>query len=249
MKNATWYRSRPQPRPHCVRWGPSSSSRKGHSSPPRLFGLCLLCPRSPISATAELLFWFCHYFWTTIAGLPLVFKFLKKILLSLKVLKNQNLSWNSLKKGLPENARRHRPPQNACSYKTPMCYCMFHTSMYELKPMNERKMQRKYTIETAKMHQYSAARRHRMQDVAELLFWFCHYFWTTVLCSSPYHMHFTCEIYKSADIDNGSLQDNWLLYKCRCTVILAVSEFWSFASCCCCSSLQLINYSGFGGQQ
>jgi len=35
--------------------GPSSP-QKGHSSPPPFFGLCLLWPRSPISATAELLF-------------------------------------------------------------------------------------------------------------------------------------------------------------------------------------------------
>jgi len=46
-EDATWYGSRPRPRPHCVRRGPSSL-RKGHSSPP-LFGPCLLWPRSPIS--------------------------------------------------------------------------------------------------------------------------------------------------------------------------------------------------------
>jgi len=34
-QDATWYRCRPQPRPHCVRWGPSSR-RKGHSSLPIL---------------------------------------------------------------------------------------------------------------------------------------------------------------------------------------------------------------------
>jgi len=50
---ATWYGSRRQPRPHCIRRGPSSP-RKGHSSPP-LFGRCLLWPWSPISATAEVL--------------------------------------------------------------------------------------------------------------------------------------------------------------------------------------------------
>jgi len=55
-QDATWYGSRPQPRPHCVRRGPSSPPpRKGHSSRP-LFGPRLLWPRSPISATAELLF-------------------------------------------------------------------------------------------------------------------------------------------------------------------------------------------------
>ena len=37
-EDATWYGSRPRPRPHCI-----SSARKGHSSP-HLFGPCLLCP-------------------------------------------------------------------------------------------------------------------------------------------------------------------------------------------------------------
>jgi len=49
---ATWYGGRPRPRPHCIRWGPSSPRRTGHSSPP-LFGRCLVTKRSPISATAE----------------------------------------------------------------------------------------------------------------------------------------------------------------------------------------------------
>jgi len=53
-QDATWYGSRPRPRPHCNRRG-QSSPRKGHSSPPPLFGPCLLWSRSPISATAELL--------------------------------------------------------------------------------------------------------------------------------------------------------------------------------------------------
>jgi len=53
-----------------------------------------------------------------------------------------------------------------------MCYRMFYTSMYELKPMNERKMQRKYKIETAKMHisipaQDATGRHRRQQDVAK----------------------------------------------------------------------------------
>ena len=52
-EDITWYGNRPRPRPHCIRRGPSSA-RKGHSSP-HLFGPCLLWPRSPISATAELL--------------------------------------------------------------------------------------------------------------------------------------------------------------------------------------------------
>jgi len=53
-EDATWYESRPRPRPHCIRRGPSYP-RKGHSSPP-LFGPYLLWPRLPISATAELLY-------------------------------------------------------------------------------------------------------------------------------------------------------------------------------------------------
>jgi len=40
-QDATWYESRPRPNPrpwpHCVRWGPSSPHRKGHSNLP-LFG-------------------------------------------------------------------------------------------------------------------------------------------------------------------------------------------------------------------
>jgi len=58
-EDATWYGSRPRPRPHCIRWGGPSCARNGHSSP-HLFGPCLLWPRSPISATAELLFYFLH---------------------------------------------------------------------------------------------------------------------------------------------------------------------------------------------
>ena len=54
MEDATWYGSRPRPRPLCIRQVPSYR-RKRHSSPP-LFGPCLLWQRSPISATAELLF-------------------------------------------------------------------------------------------------------------------------------------------------------------------------------------------------
>jgi len=53
-EDASWCGSRPRPRPHCIRRGPSSP-RKGHSSPPPVFGPCILWPRSSISATAELL--------------------------------------------------------------------------------------------------------------------------------------------------------------------------------------------------
>jgi len=42
-QDTTWYRGRPRPRRHCVRCGPSSPHRKGHSSP-ALFGPCLLWP-------------------------------------------------------------------------------------------------------------------------------------------------------------------------------------------------------------
>jgi len=41
---------------HIALDGDSTAPRKGHSSPPPLFGPCLLWPRSPISATPELLF-------------------------------------------------------------------------------------------------------------------------------------------------------------------------------------------------
>jgi len=69
-----WYGSRHRRRPHCIRRVPSTP-RKGHGTRP-LLGACLLWPRSPISATAELLFispdggrppsWICGtYFETT----------------------------------------------------------------------------------------------------------------------------------------------------------------------------------------
>ena len=37
-----WLAGRPRPWPHCVRWGPSSSSPKG--AQPQIFGPCLLWP-------------------------------------------------------------------------------------------------------------------------------------------------------------------------------------------------------------
>ena len=54
-KDETWLAGRPRPQPHCVRWGPSSPHRKGHSSSHfRNYGhmLCLrlyncLCPYNP----------------------------------------------------------------------------------------------------------------------------------------------------------------------------------------------------------
>ena len=40
-QDATWNEGRPRPRPHCVRWGPSSPKR-GNSPP--ILGQCLLLP-------------------------------------------------------------------------------------------------------------------------------------------------------------------------------------------------------------
>jgi len=45
------------PKPHCIKRGPSSRERGTAATPP-LFGPCVLWPRLPISATAELLFKF-----------------------------------------------------------------------------------------------------------------------------------------------------------------------------------------------
>ena len=41
-QDATWYRDRPQPRPHCVRWRPSSPTKGAQFSP--IFIPCLLWP-------------------------------------------------------------------------------------------------------------------------------------------------------------------------------------------------------------
>ena len=54
-EDATWYGSRPRPMPHYVRREPIPPAN-GAQQPPPLFGPCLLWSRSPISATAELLF-------------------------------------------------------------------------------------------------------------------------------------------------------------------------------------------------
>ena len=53
-EDAALYGCGPRPRPHCTRRGPSSCER-GTAVPP-LFGSFLLWLRSPISATAELLY-------------------------------------------------------------------------------------------------------------------------------------------------------------------------------------------------
>jgi len=42
-QNATWIGDRPRPRPHCVRWRPSSPLPPKGTQPP-IFGLCLLLP-------------------------------------------------------------------------------------------------------------------------------------------------------------------------------------------------------------
>jgi len=52
IKMPLWYGCRPQPRPNCARWGPSSSPTKnGHS--PHFRPMSSVAKRSPISATAE----------------------------------------------------------------------------------------------------------------------------------------------------------------------------------------------------
>ena len=49
-QDATWYGCKPQPRPHCVRWGPSCPTRKGHSSPLNpLYDPCLFWPNGRAS--------------------------------------------------------------------------------------------------------------------------------------------------------------------------------------------------------
>jgi len=50
-QDATWYGSRPRPRPHCVRWGPSSP--KGYNTP-TFRPMPIVAKRSPISATVLL---------------------------------------------------------------------------------------------------------------------------------------------------------------------------------------------------
>jgi len=58
-ENAAWYGSRPRSRSHCTRRRailrtPPVTRKRSTAAPPP-FGPCLLWPRSPISATAELL--------------------------------------------------------------------------------------------------------------------------------------------------------------------------------------------------
>ena len=59
IQDATWYGSRPRPRPHCVRQGPSSAApppQKGAQQSRTFRPMSIVAKRSPISATAELLF-------------------------------------------------------------------------------------------------------------------------------------------------------------------------------------------------
>jgi len=53
---STWRGGRPRLRRHCVRWGPSSPTVRGTTAPPTLRPMSVAAKRSPISATAELLF-------------------------------------------------------------------------------------------------------------------------------------------------------------------------------------------------
>ena len=46
-QDATWYRGRTRFRPHCIRWVPAPTQKKGAQLPqPPLFGPCLLWPNS-----------------------------------------------------------------------------------------------------------------------------------------------------------------------------------------------------------
>jgi len=63
-QDATWYGGRPRSRRHCVRWRPSSP-RRGAQQPLPHFSTHFALARSPISATAELLFKEIHH--TTVA--------------------------------------------------------------------------------------------------------------------------------------------------------------------------------------
>jgi len=65
-QDATWYRGRPRPRRHCVRWGPSSPTERGTTAPPTFRPMSTVAKWSPISATAELLFISVHTSGTTV---------------------------------------------------------------------------------------------------------------------------------------------------------------------------------------
>jgi len=63
-EGATWYGSRPRPRPHCIRRG-SSNPRKGHSSPPP-FSVHVYCghgrPSQPLLSSCSFLVFFITLF-------------------------------------------------------------------------------------------------------------------------------------------------------------------------------------------
>jgi len=52
-QDATWYGGRPWLKWHCIRWGPSSTHPKGHSSPSHFFGPCLLWPNGCMDQDAS----------------------------------------------------------------------------------------------------------------------------------------------------------------------------------------------------
>jgi len=53
-EDTAWYGSRPWPRPHCVRRGPSSLSKRATAVPPPSFGSCLLWSRCCYFITCRL---------------------------------------------------------------------------------------------------------------------------------------------------------------------------------------------------
>jgi len=56
-QDTTWYRGRPSPRRHCVRWGFSFPHGKGKgTAAPTFWSMSIVSKRSPISATAEFFF-------------------------------------------------------------------------------------------------------------------------------------------------------------------------------------------------
>jgi len=55
-QDVTWYAGGPRPKRHCVRWGPSSPPRKVAQQRPHFSAMTIVAKRSPILASAELLF-------------------------------------------------------------------------------------------------------------------------------------------------------------------------------------------------
>jgi len=75
-EDATWYGSRPRPRPHCIRWGPSSP-RKGHSSPPSFW------PMSIVASVADL-----SYCWALVVLPSALYPFSPFLWVPLKLFKD-----------------------------------------------------------------------------------------------------------------------------------------------------------------